>query len=944
MASYIFSAIEENDKKKKLLLGKANSILVEIIKKEWNNSWKTAIKDIVQSSYQSQDVCENNLLILKELSEDIFEFSKNSMVASQVAQLKENFGREFSAVYEVCNFVAKSYLSNQSVVKSSLIKTCLSTLHSFLSWIPVYYVLMTDLIDTVLIPFLGTKKYLITTLKCFEEVFGMELPSDSSEIENNAQMQMYNAFHKFIAKLSVHYNANKDLELERKTLKKSRVLKDLTFFEMFCQNLSVCFLNFYKAHLHWLLKLCDQNANSEDIYAALLMGLQYMANMVSVKETSIFKTSLDFWLFVTSFLYNLYPNANGSIPEGNPDTSSRLIHSPILALMINNLATRTPKPEEVLIYIDDDGLPKHETLKDTETSSMYETCKEIFINFATLNSKKLQEVFTYKIQKQMDETEWSYENNSSLCYSCGCVAGVFDFTSESDFFTVIVRMLLQLTASKFDVSSKAVLASNIMYIVSQYKRFLINHEEFLMTVINKLFEFMLEHYPGVKEMACNTFLAIVQQVKGVLVNMRDTDNPGQFVIYKIINETPERIKELQPFQKIQFYEAMGVLISACDDINAKRDMVFMLMSHLEAGWNNILSNIGDASVLASDDVAIDICFFIKTNERVCGSVGEIYADYFNHSLASIDQIYKQYHWLIMNQLEQNGLESLKLMNVKRYRAVKKDILLLLTTFVSVIKNTSLFVEKYSELLLMALENYSNEQAEIREAEVLEFLATSIEVLKADIVEVISELIPHILNAVLPMITKDFSSYPEHRTGFFSLVRSLVKNCFEVFFKIPADLFKTIIDCVIWAIKHELGSIYEIGLETMNAILESVNQNLDFAEMFYKFYYQPILSDVLFVLLDGLHTNGFNKQCKTLYILINVLNTVRQPLFEHADNKMATYNYMLELMTTNFPNLAKQDHERLIKYIFEASVGSEKEFRSAVRDYMISLNLYTNPSE
>ena len=78
-AGYIFKLVEANDKMKKTLLSKANSILVEIIKKEWNGTWKSAIKDIVQSSYQSQDICENNLLILKELSQDIFDFSKNSI-------------------------------------------------------------------------------------------------------------------------------------------------------------------------------------------------------------------------------------------------------------------------------------------------------------------------------------------------------------------------------------------------------------------------------------------------------------------------------------------------------------------------------------------------------------------------------------------------------------------------------------------------------------------------------------------------------------------------------------------------------------------------------------------------------------------------------------------------------------------------------------------------
>ena len=40
------------------------------------------------------------------------------------------------------------------------------------------------------------------------------------------------------------------------------------------------------------------------------------------------------------------------------------------------------------------------------------------------------------------------------------------------------------------------IASNIMYVVGQYPRFLRAHWKFLKTVVNKLFEFMHETPPG----------------------------------------------------------------------------------------------------------------------------------------------------------------------------------------------------------------------------------------------------------------------------------------------------------------------------------------------------------------------------------------------------------------------------------------------------------------
>ena len=55
---------------------------------------------------------------------------------------------------------------------------------------------------------------------------------------------------------------------------------------------------------------------------------------------------------------------------------------------------------------------------------------------------------------------------------------------------------------------QAIIASNIMYVVGQYPRFLRAHWKFLKTVVNKLFEFMHETHDGVQDMACDTFIKV----------------------------------------------------------------------------------------------------------------------------------------------------------------------------------------------------------------------------------------------------------------------------------------------------------------------------------------------------------------------------------------------------------------------------------------------------
>ena len=80
----------------------------------------------------------------------------------------------------------------------------------------------------------------------------------------------------------------------------------------------------------------------------------------------------------------------------------------------------------------------------------------------------------------------------------------------------------QLFQVKRGKDNKAIIASNIMYIVGQYPRFLRAHWKFLKTVVNKLFEFMHETHDGVQDMACDTFIKIAQKCRRFFVQVRKT--------------------------------------------------------------------------------------------------------------------------------------------------------------------------------------------------------------------------------------------------------------------------------------------------------------------------------------------------------------------------------------------------------------------------------------
>lgn len=81
------------------------------------------------------------------------------------------------------------------------------------------------------------------------------------------------------------------------------------------------------------------------------------------------------------------------------------------------------------------------------------------------------------------------------------------------------------------------------------------------------------------------------------------------------------------------------------------------------------------------------------------------------------------------------------------------------------------------------------------------------------------LLNGLFDSTLPMITKDFNSYPDHRINFFIFLKFAVKNCFQYLIKIKPVQFKILIDCLLWSIKHELSTIFVIGLKTIQILLE-----------------------------------------------------------------------------------------------------------------------------
>ena len=158
----------------------------------------------------------------------------------------------------------------------------------------------------------------------------------------------------------------------------------------------------------------------------------------------------------------------------------------------------------------------------------------------------------------------------------------------------VIKDLLGLCEIKRGKDNKAVVASDIMYIVGQYPRFLKAHWKFLKTVVNKLFEFMHETHEGVQDMACDTFIKIAQKCRRHFV-MQQSGEQEPFVdeilrlLHRItVDLSPQQVlngcycsvvsQGLTVNSKVHtFYEAVGYMISAQPNKPQQEKLIAKLM-------------------------------------------------------------------------------------------------------------------------------------------------------------------------------------------------------------------------------------------------------------------------------------------------------------------------------------------------------------------------------
>ncbi|KAL0735703.1 hypothetical protein Bca4012_011913 [Brassica carinata] len=888
------SSNEASFRSERLYVNKLNVILVQIVKHDWPAKWTSFIPDLVAAAKTSETICENCMIILKLLSEEVFDFSRGEMTQQKIKELKH----EFKLIHELCLYVLSASQ------RQDLIRSTLSALHAYLSWIPLGYIFESPLLETLL-KFFPVPAYRNLTLQCLTEVAALNF----GDFYNAQYVKMYTIF---IGQLQTILPPSTNIPEAYSNGSGEE--------QAFIQNLALFFTSFFKFHIRVL-------ESTPEFVTLLLAGLEYLINISYVDDTEVFKVCLDYWNLLVLELFEAHHNSDNpaasvnlmglqmSFPPGMVDglgsqvMQRRQLYSNPMSKLRGLMINRMAKPEEVLIVEDENGNIVRETMKDNDVLVQYKIMRETLIYLSHLDHDDTEKQMLRKLSKQLSGEEWAWNNLNTLCWAIGSISG----SMAED----------QITKGK---DNKAVIASNIIG---------------MRTLLKDSALALLQTHPGVQDMACDTFLKIVQKCKRkfVIVQVGETEP----FVSELLSGLATTVQDLEPHQIHSFYESVGNMIQAESDPQKRDEYLQRLMALPNQKWAEIIGQARQSVEFLKDpEVIRTVLNILQTNTSAATSLGTFFLSQISLIFMDMLNVYRMYSELVSTSITNGGPYASKTSFVKLLRSVKRETLKLIETFLDKAEDQPHIGKQFvSPMMEYVLADYARNVPDARESEVLSLFATIINKYKATMLDDVPNIFEAVFQCTLEMITKNFEDYPEHRLKFFSLLRAIATFCFSALIKLSSQQLKLVMDSIIWAFRHTERNIAETGLNLLLEMLKNFQQSA-FCNQFFRSYFIQIEQEIFAVLTDTFHKPGFKLHVLVLQHLFCLVESgaLTEPLWDVAtvphpypNNAVFVREYTIKLLSSSFPNMTAAEVTQFVNGLYE-SRNDPSEFKKNIRDFLV----------
>lgn len=815
--------------------------LVKIVLRFTHTEIILFLKNLIETVKLSEFICETNFKIINTFFEEIHIY-KNS-------EIKRGFSTEhmfiplLKEIEKTCQYVLEKthYLIKS---KPELLNECLICLGFLIKISPISYYLE-DRLLVLLVLLCPKKETMNNSLDCL-----INLAIHENEINGLSSMKIFMDFILQFQELLPFGNNICEIYKYFSRENKQFIMNTITLISTIFKNKreSMEFENLSVSSF----SLCNQ----------------LIVKFTSIPSIEIYKICLTWWLQMIG---------------KNFDFKKIITLYRILDLIFFDLRIiiicRMAKPEEVFIKEEENGEIVNEKINETETFEIYKKSKKILLFLTNIDKITTQNIILKKLSQQLILTKWRRKVLNTVSWAMGSIAEIFSPRDDMSklFFVSVLKNLLYLCELKKKKKDKAVIASNIMFVVGQYPDFLKNHWKFCKTVIEKLFEFIREpvNIPGFKDMACDTFFRIVRNCGKFIA--KNSYNEGENFLGSIFDSYSKLGNYLQLRQKKQFLCSIAMITKFIEIPLSKNHFLSKIGLEINREWFKSL-NLFELYFFEVSTLHINkFIFWIKTNIKVLNILGNCY-------FPDFEFISKNFYYLIFT-ISEKLIQRLKEMTLKSFDSedenslvfLKKNLFSLLLKYIKILNQRKFFVDGDRHLmrLIIPIFFYFNKQKSYGYLDELVLYFTlnlfqNIEFFKN--LKSFRFIYKEILIFLFENreISKKFPNFQEFTT--FSLLEILVNNQFSCLLKLDSDtlvsqkLFKNLMIFLGRGVEHEIESICQNSLKIFDILLKKI-EYLNLEEYFTFNFSEMFLSNFI----NCSYKKMTKKSKKRL--VINVLNVI-----------------------------------------------------------------------
>lgn len=911
---YVFQLVIEKSKSKdcqNYVIQELNRIIVEMAKRDWPKRWPNFISDLINVSTSiSMDVCKNTLEILKKLNEDVFFRMDNKITTVKKRLLRNQLKTEFPIIFNFIKMILE--YSQNNVVDDSLLEVTLNTFSSFCSSMPFDYIFHTNIVELIVEHI--NSMHSIACLGCLIEIVDLgknkSMSTDLNIIKANQEKIKY-----------IFVKALEFMELYLGKFKNEKIFEVYNNLDsqekIFVLKISQLFSSIIELYVN-VVESCELEKTKK--------CLEHLVTLSRINDTNIFMGLFEMW---GKFVYELY----AEFPFNNKDPKKKLRrfdYSRVLFLLLNALVEKMPRPEEVFIVINEYGEVVKNKMIETEQIEFYRKMRTCFYHLAFLIEDEMKKYFISKVGLQLQDKEWSWNNINRLSWSIGCISGAFEEASERDFFVSILKYLLGLCEMKQYKADKAVIASNIMFIIGQFHRFLLHNKSFLKTVVKKLFEFMDEEHEGIKDMACDNFFKIAERCPREFLIQREE---GSILIAYILENLKRITASLEFYQKRFVYEAILIVIKQIP---------------VETSQNTIISYV-DLLMSSMSDVNIFTTDYFQTLPASISSVST--AKMISHVLKSHSLVYKSsplvcetsrvvlfsnYFKLyeLCNTIVQQGIDVSAISHAK---SVNSNIIEL---FIDVVDSGFVHEEFITSLCEKIIFDYKSNRNHL----IISLSTSIIKKIPKDNSIQYHQIEPFIITAVIEpslQFVMKADEHPDISINYLKLIQAFLDESFSSFYS--SIYIHTSFAPIYNSFLFSIVCIREISDLALTILITLFRKCFETNQLqFFSQNYVSTLENLLGIIFDRDMKYNFTLQTNLLGLMIRIARDMPSLDGVHSNVNLIS-EYIHNLFTQNFPNITQESLKIFISGLFELCKNDEI-LREHIEDFSVKIYEFGNDED